>query len=95
MKKIFISHPFISDPINNKIKVDKICKELKDVLPISPLHLFSFIEEETPQLRAEILQFCFQLIYLCDEVWVYGKSEGTTQECIFATTIGKKVVKKY
>jgi len=37
---------------------------------------------------------CFRLIDLCDEVWVYGDSEGCKGEAEYAQRAGK-VVKKY
>ena len=71
MKKVFISHPFSKNMLINKMNVEKICQEINGVIPISPLHLFSFMKDD--KLRNEILKVCFQLIDLCDEVWVYGK----------------------
>ena len=78
LKRVFISHPFQSDPKKNSRKVNKICKRLiskGEVLPISPLHLFSFIENENG-LREDIMAACFQVIKTCDELWVYGNSKG-------------------
>jgi hypothetical protein len=49
MKRVFISHPYKDDPKGNKKRVDTICRELAerdDILPISPLHLFSFMEDD-------------------------------------------------
>ena len=95
MKRVFISHPFVSDPEGNRKKVDSICRDLarKGVLPISPLHLFSFMDNDLQ--REEILQVCFRLIDSCDEVWVYGESEGCRKEMEYALSIGKSVVIKY
>jgi len=45
--------------------------------------------------REEILQVCFRLIDICDEVWVYGDSEGCRKERGYAISIGKSVVIKY
>jgi len=28
-KKVFVSHPFAGDPEGNRVKVDKICKQLE------------------------------------------------------------------
>ena len=91
MKKVYIAHPFASDPETNRQKVDSICKNLKDVIPISPLHLFSFIEEETPQLRAEIMDVCLNLINMCDEIYVYGISKGTWKEAKHSIKTGKPI----
>ena len=96
MKRVFISHPYKDDPERNKKRVDNICRELAerdDILLISPLHLFSFMENDDN--REEILQVCFRLIDICDEVWIYGDSEGCRKEREYALSIGKSVVIKY
>ena len=95
MKRVFISHPYKDDPKGNKKRVDTICRELAerdDILPISPLHLFSFMEDDLQ--REEILQVCFRLIDICDEVWIYGDSEGCKREAEYAQRAGK-VVRMY
>ena len=95
MKRVFISHPYKDDPKRNKKRVDTICRELAekdDILPISPLHLFSFMEDDDN--REEILQVCYRLIDICDEVWIYGDSEGCRMELEYARSIGK-VVRMY
>jgi len=95
MKWVFVSHPYKDDPKGNKKLVDTICRELAkkdDILPISPLHLFSFVKDDSN--REEILQVCFRLIDICDEVWIYGDSEGCEKEKDYALSRGKKVIKK-
>ena len=94
MKRVFISHPFTSDPEGNRVRVDIICRDLvkQGILPISPLHLFSFMEDDN--YREHILQVCFRLIDICDEVWVYGGSEGCEKEREYALSRGKKVLNK-
>ena len=92
MKRVFISHPYKDDPKGNKKRVDTICRgfaEKDDILPISPLHLFSFMENDDN--REEILQVCFRLIDICDEVWIYGDSEGCRSEAKYAKSVGKPV----
>lgn len=92
---VFISHPYKNDPKGNKKRVDTICRELEErdgILPISPLHLFSFMENDNK--REEILQVYFGLIDIYDEVWIYGDSEGCRMELEYARSIGK-VVRMY
>ena len=92
MKRVFISHPYKDDPKGNKKRADTICRELAkkgDILPISPLHLFSFMEDDLQ--REGILRVCFRLIDICDEVWVYGDSEGCRREANYAKSVGKPV----
>ena len=87
MKKVFISHPFKEDPEKNRARVDKICKSIKDHLPISPLHLFAFMESDGE--RDTIMEVCFRLIDISDEVWIYGDSEGCRIEKEHAMQTGK------
>ena len=95
MKKVFISHPYADNPEKNKNRVDKICKEVlgKGYLPISPLHLFSYMENDN--FRKEVLQACFNLIDLSDEVWIYGMSEGCSLELEYALKAGKIVKRMF
>lgn len=97
MKKIFVSHPLNGDFEGNRQKADVICKYIlrQGLLPISPLHLFKFIDHETPELREEIMQVCYRLIDICDEVWIYGENEGCKLERKYAEQTGKKVVILY
>ncbi len=94
MKRVFISHPFTSDPEGNRVRVDIICHDLvkQGILPISPLHLFSFMQDDLQ--REEILQVCFRLIDICDEVWIYGDSEGCRKERGYALSQRKRVIDK-
>ncbi len=97
MFKIFISHPLSGDFKGNRAKVDKICKEVlaEGYLPISPLHLFNFIDEENNLLRANILQVCLDLIDIADEVWIYGDSQGCRIEESYARFRKKRVIRQY
>ena len=96
-ERIFISHPYSGDPIENMEKVNKVCKDVWDsgYIPVSPLHLFSFMNNDNDRL--EILKMCYRLIDSCDEVWIYGKSRGCNAERDYANSnkVNKKVVLKY
>ena len=95
MKRVFISHPFTGDPIENLKKVDKICKDInmdKGTLAVSPLHMFSYMNDDSK--RNPIMIMCYDLINICDEVWIYGDSIGCNQERFYAEHINKKVVMK-
>lgn len=91
MRKIFVSHPYADCPEKNKKKVNEICRGLitQGYMPISPLHLFSFLDNDN--FREQILQICFDLIDLSDEVWVYGESEGCNMELEYALLINKPI----
>lgn len=78
MKKVFISHPYYDYPELRKKQIDYICKSLrsKNILPISPIHLFSFIDEKTPELISEILDINATLIdRICNEIYIYNYGE--------------------
>lgn len=96
LKRVFVSHPFASDPYTNRIKVVKILKELNekhpDVIFLSPLHLFSYMEGETPEQREEVMDICFNMILISDEVWSYGDSAGCSLEKKFAIDQGKPCI---
>ena len=90
-KYAFISHPYSDSPTENIIKVDKICKywARQGVIPISPLHLFSFYEDDNA--REDIMEFCYRLIDNVDLVFVHGDSKGCRLEREYAEKIGKPV----
>lgn len=79
----------------NRKAVTEICMEVidKGYLPISPINMFDFIQDEK-DLRDDILQVCYDLIDICDEVWVYGCSTGCKFEDAYARLMGKKVIRK-
>jgi len=93
MQKVFISHPYSDDPEENFKRADDICREIMrnydNILPISPLHTFSFISSD--YCRADVMDWCFGQIKECDAVWVFGSSEGCQQERKFAKKLGKIV----
>ena len=97
IKRVFISHPFKDDPEGNRKKVEKICKEIIEeddfILPISPLHCFSFLKDDDK--RNDIMSVCYDLIMISDEVWLYGDSDGCHLEKQVALDMGKKVIIKY
>lgn len=97
MKKVFISHPYSGNEEENFKRVDSICKSIErdydDVLPISPLHLWSFMSEDG-KYRNDILTFCFRIIDNCDKVlfYKYDKfSEGQQAELRYSREIGKPI----
>ncbi len=91
MKRIYVSHPYASDPDGNKAKVERICQDILssgEGLPISPIHLFSFTDDTH---REHILASCLRLLEIVDEVWIYGSSEGVELERARAIELGKPV----
>lgn len=107
MKKIFISHPYSDNPELNLKRVDYICKKLvreENIIPISPLHLFSFYDEE-PKYREKILEVCFDLESISDGgyYYMYGKEEnnydklssGQKQEYDFSFAVEKSFIREF
>ncbi len=86
MRRIFISHPYSDIPRLRKQQVDHICRSLSGVvLPISPLHLFSFEKDDSK--REEILEVCYDLIDICDEFYIFEYnqlSKGQMNEVYYA-----------
>jgi len=94
---LFISHPFSGNEEENFRKVNNICKSImsknNSILPISPLHLWSFMKEDGIY-RQEILLFCFNLIFISDEVWFYKYGElssGQRKELEYAKRADKRI----
>lgn len=100
LKRVYIAHPYSDNPEEAFKKVDAIVKDLffcnpaNDVLPISPIHLFSWLENDS-DVRNDLLQACTELIKTCDELWFYGLSAGVKFEIEKAKELGIKVVCMY
>ena len=85
MKRVFVSHPFRENEEENFKKVSEIClritEKYKDVVPVSPIHAFGFLDDN--KHREMALRFCRSLMEGCHEVWFFGNwrfSEGCTLE---------------
>lgn len=82
MNRIFISHPLSDNPPvrrgQNRELIERLQKKYPDVLFISPLLTFDYIDNEDEYQREEILGFCEDVIAngLVDEIWIFGDSEG-------------------
>ena len=50
------------------------------------------MEDDTK--RMDVMLACYSLIDICDEVWVYGDSEGCLNEARYAKNNKKRVVYK-
>ena len=85
MKKVFISHPFADDPICNPKKANAICQRLieyeDNILPISPLHLFGYLSSDEG-VRDDIMDVCFRMLDICDEVYFYKYGELSAGQCL-------------
>ena len=89
MRTIFVSHPYAGKPENAQA-INEICRKLVKlgVMPISPVNMFSFLDDSKPWDRELALKFCEELLtgYSC-EIWFFGdweKSEGCYKEYLTA-----------
>ena len=95
-KKVYIAHPLRGNIKGNINKASEICEYLAsrgDILPLSPLHTFGYLDPTGDQFQA--MQLCFSLLDCADEVWVFGKywmSEGCIAEIAYANCRGIKTV---
>ncbi len=84
MKKIYVAHPF-QGKRENMQAITHICQRLVsfEVMPISPVHSFSYLNDKVPEDREKALKFCEELVSAADEIWFFGdfnKSEGCMRE---------------
>ncbi len=93
-KRVYISHPLRgADWRENIEKAARYCRkyaEDKDLLPVSPLHAFGFLDPNTYDADHG-MELCLSLLETCDEIWVHGAwehSDGCQKEIIHAWTKG-------
>ena len=99
MKKIYIAHPF-QGKRSNKQAITAICKTLAgmNIMPVSPVHAFDFLCDDDPPERELAIKFCHELLWKCDEMWLFAdweKSAGCQSEIATAMSaaIPVRVVK--
>ncbi|GAB6170949.1 hypothetical protein JCM15765_04270 [Paradesulfitobacterium aromaticivorans] len=90
VKRIFVSHPFRGNETENFREVTVICRRLMKIgiMPISPLHAFSFMHEHAPGERETALRFGRELMEQnAHEHWLFGaweRSDGCGDELRWA-----------
>lgn len=82
MKKVYIAHPLRgADREKNVEEVTKICKKVvelfPDVLPVSPIHAFSFLDNCGAEGEKKALELCLELLRTCDEAWFFGEWQNS------------------
>ncbi|EGA94889.1 hypothetical protein HMPREF9474_01240 [ [[Clostridium] symbiosum WAL-14163] len=87
-EKIFICSPFRGDEEGNSVKAAGYCRRAYEEghLPIAPHLLFpQFLNEDSLKERADGIAMGLELLFGCDEMWVFGEAtEGMEQEIRFA-----------
>lgn len=54
------------------------------IIFISPLHSFIYLDEENTEFGDVLMEICFDMIDMSEEVWLCGNSEGCREEAIYA-----------
>lgn len=78
MRKVYIAHPLRgANREKNVEEVTKICKKVvelfPDVIPVSPIHMFSYLDNES-----KVLRFCLETVKECEALWLFGDWEKST-----------------
>lgn len=92
MKRVYISHSNRNDRENCFNEMSRICYSIanshENIMPISPLHMFSFLDDTNEEERYKALEYCLNLISDCDEIWAFGNWEDS-EECIKEVNMGR------
>lgn len=95
MKLIFISQPYSYNPEDayERAKVYTRYVVANARIPVSPILMFHWTYNNSNY--QQIIYNCFQLIRLCDKLWVFElptiKSSGMDCEIAYATTLNKPI----
>lgn len=103
-RKVYIAHPLqgespddISSIYHNIDAVSQICRDIVAqeplVIPLSPIHAFSFCAPIGDQ--SSVLDLCLSLLTIADELRVYGdweSSKGCKMEIAHARRLGIPVI---
>lgn len=100
LPRVYVCHPLRGpEPYSrertkaNQAAATEICRrifEAKVAIPFSPLHAFSFLDPLSATPHNNVMAMCFQLLEMCEEVWVYGEwasSKGCLEEIKLATKL--------
>ena len=84
MKLVYVAHPFQGKRSNIQA-ISHICRRLAKmgVVPVSPVHAFSFLHDNIPEERSKALELCEELVEACDCLFLTGdweRSEGCIVE---------------
>ena len=98
MKKVYICSPYRGDVETNVQNARKYCRAAVELgcLPIAPHLLFpQFLDDDNPRERERGMIMAHELIFMCDELWVFGldnPSEGMGKEICWAEGAGVPVL---
>ena len=100
MKKCYICHPlrgappYTQEQVQENIRrITAICQRIATtelIIPISPIHTFSYLNPLTYD-PDKAIRNCLALLDSCDELWLFGRwreSEGCKMERAYAREHG-------
>jgi len=95
MKKIYVVHAFQGKKSNMQA-ITVICRNLTKlgVMPISPVHSFSYLHDNIPEEREKAMEMCEELVEVCDAMFLCGewwRSEGCQRERDVALQLFKPI----
>ncbi len=94
MKKVFICSPYRGDIEQNRLNALKYARHavLEGYLPIVPhIYFTQFLDENSPEERAQGIALGIELMKYCNEMWVFGEPTAGMQNEIKAW--GKRKIK--
>lgn len=69
-----------------------LCLKAAGHSPFQPLRAFPrALFEEGPTGREQTMVYCERAIEMCDTFWMFGISDGTLRELVYALKLGKPV----
>lgn len=80
MKKVYICSPYRGDTETNVQNARKYCRAAVELgcLPIAPHLLFpQFMDDEDQREHESAMGMACELLYMCDEIWVFGMNHPT------------------
>ena len=82
MKRIYVCSPLGEDMQESRKEAERFAAYVKEKkeLPVWPLSLLSLTDGESSESRAFIRLAGKSLLWLCDEVWVFGEPAVEMEE---------------
>ena len=100
MKKVYIAHPLRgAERKKNVQETTQICQKITElfpeILPVSPIHAFSFLDGGGAEGEKKALALCLETVKQCNELWLFGEwwnSSGCQSEWAIANGAGIKII---
>lgn len=100
MKKVYIAHPLRgAERKKNVQETTRICQKIMalfpEILPVSPIHAFSFLDGGGAEGEKKALALCLETVKQCNELWLFGEwknSYGCQSEWAIANRAKIKII---